>query len=379
MATAISVTKDRLSTQVGYPSEPLLAIAARSYFHDDQFLDPMVSTLQSLFDYGIVDRGYKGEVIVRLLMILAMDKAMYGENAKDNSDVREVPLKDCLEQFSRSDAPLDDKFFAEFDNTGMPKEAYMDLLKRLGLDWPDSEAIVDTFCHENAQTNSLPVLNGSICFTHFIHLSKTITRPMITHDLLRYAYRRTAAIVVEEGRRGIDKIVPLLVADDQFIGLVIQDKNRLSDTLPCLLESDETHHKVNVNYFLTGCGAEKRTFQDADLALEQHWPAILFSIGFDTVGVGVASVLQQKRLRRAQNTTTKFDFPCTVLTGLGYSNLMSDTACQALDALRKFEVLVDNRKRCDIPIAYGDEDDDVFVAPSNSLGQEDDIAVEMTD
>ena len=38
--------------------------------------------------------------------------------------------------------------------------------------------------------------------------SPIVKAAQITHDLLRYAYRRTGAIVVEDGRRGVDLIVP---------------------------------------------------------------------------------------------------------------------------------------------------------------------------
>eukprot|EP00980_Cylindrotheca_fusiformis_P026669 scaffold16868_cov164-Cylindrotheca_fusiformis.AAC.1 len=63
------------------------------------------------------------------------------------------------------------------------------------------------------------------------------SNPLITPNLLRCAYRRTAAIVVDAGRRGIDWIIPVRVGKkDKFVGLAGQDKNRLAETLEGLAD-----------------------------------------------------------------------------------------------------------------------------------------------
>jgi hypothetical protein len=92
---------------------------------------------------------------------------------------------------------------------------------------------------------------GRVCFAHFTYLSKEVQHPMITHDVLRYAYRRSSAIIVDEGRRGIDWIIPVRIGEDTFVGLVGQDKSRLSDTLESLSAADNetTHWKLNMHYF----------------------------------------------------------------------------------------------------------------------------------
>lgn len=114
-------------------------------------------------------------------------------------------------------------------------------MKRLNLDWTDSREVLEAKKQNLAETASrtLTYADGSVCFTHFVYLSKSV------HGPLRYAYRRSAAIVVEEGRRGIEKVIPLRVAEDQFVGLVVQAKNRVSDTLQSLTSVDTaaTHHK----------------------------------------------------------------------------------------------------------------------------------------
>eukprot|EP00523_Entomoneis_sp_CCMP467_P020426 CAMPEP_0168852802 /NCGR_PEP_ID=MMETSP0727-20121128/13174_1 /TAXON_ID=265536 /ORGANISM="Amphiprora sp., Strain CCMP467" /LENGTH=822 /DNA_ID=CAMNT_0008906955 /DNA_START=124 /DNA_END=2592 /DNA_ORIENTATION=+ len=352
MGTALSISEDRMSMVVTYPSEPVLAVGAKMFMKNQENIGRMISALQDFLTHGAVDRGYKGELIVRLLMTLAMDKAMGSE------EVKEVQLKDYLVQFDRDDADLGE-LINGLNNNGYKQfdvEEELKKLKRLNLDWPDSRAILEDK-KRNLPAQAPPPLtyaDGSVCFTHFVYLSKSTQGELITHDLLRYAYRRSAAIVVEEGHRGIDKVIPLRVEEDKFVGLVVQDKNRVSDTLQSLTRADNpaTHHKVNVEYFLTE--GEKKTFRDADVDLKKHWPAMLFAIGVDEIGADVATQLEQKRSRHnSVGGTDRFDFPCIVLTGLDYFNLMSDEAADRLKKLRNFEFVPSLQKREDIPITYG--------------------------
>lgn len=88
--------------------------------------------------------------------------------------------------------------------------------------------------------------------------------------------------------------------------------------------------------------------------LEKHWPAILFANGVGEVGADVATQLEQKCLRHNSSCgTDRFDFPCIVLAGLSYSNLMDEDAVAHLKKLRDFEVVPTAQKQRDIPITYG--------------------------
>ena len=352
MGTALSVSEDRMSMTVTYPSEPVLAVAARKLMNNAENIQQMISTLNEFLAFGVVDKGYKGELIVRLLMTLAMDKAMGGGTVKG------VQLKDYLKQFNRKDANLG-TVIDKLETSGLQEinvENELAILKRLGLDWSDSQALLEAKKQNQSSEASryLTYLDGEVCFTHFVYLSKSIKGPLITHDLLRYAYRRTAAIVVEEGRRGIDKVIPLRVKKDTFVGVVVQDKNRVSDTLQSLTgaENATTHHKANVEYFLTN--EEKETFKAAGVDLAMHWPAILFAIGVDEVGAGVATQFEQKRFRHNYwSETERFDFPCIVLTGLNYRNIMNEDADASLKRMRALEDVPTEQKQADIPMTYG--------------------------
>ena len=105
---------------------------------------------------------------------------------------------------------------------------------------------------------------------------------------------------------------------------------------------------MNVGYFLSK--NEQQTFRGTGVDLGQHWPAILFASGMGEVGADIAMLLEQKRFRHnsLHQEEDRFDFPCIVLTGLLYTNLMDSSAVECLWVFRDFEVLP-----TDIPLTYG--------------------------
>ena len=325
MATAVKISDDREEIVVSYPSEPALALAARNYMdtHAGAFLRPALRSLKAHLLSGAVAKGHRGEVIVRLLNLLAIDKAM--KNKSKSEEVVEVELKDFLAQFDRKGASLSDALKTDSCEKKSLSENQIRVLTREGL----LENVEETSRKEAA-----PVIEwkGTVCFTHFVYLNPRSSGedPLITPDLLRYAYRRTAALVVEEGRRGIDWIIPVRVGEDEFVGLCGQDKNRMHDKLEGLLEkkTPETHYKMTAEYFLDA--DEKEKFKKIRWSLS--WPAILFSIDASEKGAALAERATRMRLR--SNKTFHCPFPCIVLTGLGYSGLVDDDSENVIRELK---------------------------------------------
>eukprot|EP00980_Cylindrotheca_fusiformis_P027572 scaffold21337_cov78-Cylindrotheca_fusiformis.AAC.1 len=197
---------------------------------------------------GAVGRGHRGELIVRLLNLLAIDQCM----PLGKPFLAEIKLKDFLAKFDRKEANLSAVLKREQVNLEQEKI----LLESLDIEVDDDEEVLDRYAYYLEE--------GKVCFTHFVHLSRE-HGPGITPNLLRSAYRRTAAIVVdEEGRRGIDWIIPVRIGKDKFVGLAGKDKNRLDETLGGLAKSsnDSTHCcKTITRYFLTD--EERQNFVDA--------------------------------------------------------------------------------------------------------------------
>lgn len=350
MATALDVSDDRLRLVVAYPSEPVLAVAAMRFIVRNDCWSQLVAGLQQLLAHGAVDKGYKGEIIVRILNLLAMTAARKRQEANETYETSAVTLREFLTEFNREEAPIDQQFFESL-RSGTSLDDRIKILKRLKLWDSFSERVYAAKKEEG--TVQLAYLDGTVCFTHFIYLAK---KTPITHDLLRYAYRRGAAIVVEAGWRGIDWLIPLRIGADMFVALVGQDKNRVADSLVALtaVGTEETSWKINAKYFLND--EEQKSFTIAGVALEKHWPAILFAVGIDEVGAAAAHSVAGKETRAGSPDgalqSEGSQFPCLVLTGLDYQ-FLDDGSNEVLKQLRFFEIEVQERKKMDIPITYG--------------------------
>ena len=67
----------------------------------------------------------------------------------------------------------------------------------------------------------------------------------------------------------------------------------------------------------------------------KHWPSMLFAIGSKEKGAAAAHRIERKRLR-ADDQTDIVQFPCIVITGLGF-RFMKQDANNELEKLRDFE------------------------------------------
>jgi hypothetical protein len=88
--------------------------------------------------------------------------------------------------------------------------------------------------------------------------------------------------------------------------------------------------------------------------MDKHWPSLLFAIGVDDVKmVAAAKTLTRRRLRKNSGNTETTQFPCIILAGLDYLDLMDDGTNEEMKKLRELEVQVEVRKQRDIPWTYG--------------------------
>eukprot|EP00980_Cylindrotheca_fusiformis_P026829 scaffold17595_cov113-Cylindrotheca_fusiformis.AAC.14 len=187
---AFAISMDEVVVE--YPSEPILAIASRSYWYTYRgFLLDAFSRMKEYYASGDVEKGHQGDMIVRLLTLVAIDKCQY------NAYVNEAGLKRFLTQFDRDEAKLSTVLERSIQNVETSEQekrvlGSLDTMTRS----EESLLLFATF-----QSRYLD--EGRVCFTHFVKLSREEC-PLITPDLLRYAYRRTAAIVVDAESRGID-------------------------------------------------------------------------------------------------------------------------------------------------------------------------------
>jgi len=305
---------------VSYPSEPILALASRNYKNSwkaQNFGSVLLESLRHFLLTGAIAQGNRGEVMVHVLHLWAIDKLMRDEIIHG---VHEVKLSKYLECFSREAAP--------FSPETLLLDPTVPLMQVL--------------------------LEAKLCFTHFVPLSTGSHISCITHDLLRYAYRRTAALATANGREGIDWIIPLRVGTDEFIGLVGQDKNPVSDTLEDLIqiEGSETDSMLLPTSFLSKDELATFPSQWRDV----QWPSILFAVDSKTPGAALTRVRDKRGKRNLRGEeivkrTIETPFPCIVFTGLDFS-FFSDEENAQLKQLRDFVPDVPARVKKCTPLTY---------------------------
>ena len=167
-----------------------------------------MATVQFLV-HGALLKGHGGEVIIWFLSLWAIDKAM-GQKKKwtlYHGRLFKVTLLNFLAQFSCEGAEVQLEQLLN-KQPHEDRENVEAVLEKLGL-WTDCVAEIYSDSSARDLTDeaiSNKVMESKVCFTHVMHLSGDvdIEMGMIMHNLLRYAYRRSSAIVVEEGMRGID-------------------------------------------------------------------------------------------------------------------------------------------------------------------------------
>jgi len=319
MARSEEISRDRQSVTISYPSEPILALASREYTNRYKKAGSvLLAALREFLLSGAVAKGHRGEVIVRFLNLWAMDKAMKG--ARCSGGVCEISFIKYLKVFRQTKKPLlPEKLFKCYEHDSLFKE----------------------------------IASSTVCFTHFIYLSNE-PKALITQDLLRYAYRRTAALVTHERRQGIDWIIPLRLNTDteEFIGLVGQDKNRIADSLEYLIKADnpETHENLHPRFFLSA--DELATFPAR--WRDVQWPSILFAVDVEGPGMSLVKMPDNKckRLRSGKKKPSKkIGIPCIVMMGLDYAFLTNEERIH-LKRLRDIVDVVNDRSITFTPLTY---------------------------
>lgn len=176
MATCVGVSPERDRLVVRYPSEPILAEAAAfQWYQFTSSLGKYLDELLRLMQTGTIDAGHRGELVARLMLLLAFDRYCLNDSASPFKFSRPVPLVGFL-----------DSLFG-------------------------------------AQEWKLPseLNKAAVCFTHFEFLDCIPSR-----ELLEKALFRCAALICKQNAPIIDLIIPLLLGDKVTVSaVVVQVKN----------------------------------------------------------------------------------------------------------------------------------------------------------
>src|SRR5258708_2385849 len=210
MRTAFSVLRHRKYMRSGYPSEAWLAEAAAQEMQHLLKRQPTFAfdTLDELLESGIIEIGERGEVIARVIMLHAYDRAV--QRASPRSD----PIR-----FSRG------CLLTEFIECMFSEEAAKEVL--------DSRSHDAGSYNGNKLTFRERFKKARVRFTHFerLHDQNVLSAMGCVLGMMR-----CAAFVAQRGEEGRDMAIPIildaerlgsdLLTKDNMTAILIQIKNR---------------------------------------------------------------------------------------------------------------------------------------------------------
>jgi hypothetical protein len=170
-----------------YPSEPLVAEVSAQLTHDNGWGHPL-SALVHYVKGGIVCAGFKGELVTKIVCLMAMDKALSSIDTPEDQWTFSRPV--LVSQF--------------LNHLIVPLHNHSTFCEGLhGVRDPD-HVIGGTLNVDDKKLQSF--LGGYVFFNHFIRVEVNLSYPMLVH-----AWNRGAAIMCMTNTKGIDYVIPVML------------------------------------------------------------------------------------------------------------------------------------------------------------------------
>ena len=187
LAVLTKTDDERHFLQTVYPSEPILAAASATLTDDHGWAHPL-SALIHYVRGGIVEAGFRGELITKIVCLMAMDRTLSSITARGNRwpFARPVLVSEFL------------------DHLIVPLQSYSRF----------SEGLKGVQDRNNISPGTLNVddqklrrfLHGRIFFNHFIRVDVKLSYAMLVH-----AWNRGAALMCMTNTKGIDHVIPVML------------------------------------------------------------------------------------------------------------------------------------------------------------------------
>jgi hypothetical protein len=208
MRIAYSVPQSREYLRSGYSSEPLLAEAAAQQMRFFRLADPdaILTILKDNITCGLVDKGERGELVGRELLMSAYDRAIE-------------------EEFIRSH-PGRPKSFIPLYSKGV---SFISFLRELFAPRYAEEILQSLSNNVSSETTLKQAFeHAKVRFTHF---GKMADDSGTTTAAVWAALVRGMAIICRSGESYVDLIIPILLSDEKLseevvTGLLVQIKRR---------------------------------------------------------------------------------------------------------------------------------------------------------
>ena len=185
LAVLLKTDDDRHFLRSHYPSEPILAEASAQCTSSIGWGYPLKALYQHLQN-GIVDAGYRGELLSKILCLMAMDDtpkpfpaaAATGDAIPYFEHTQPVKVKDFLNNWLAAPSG---------------KGQFTDALYQTNIRTDSNE--LERF------------LNGYVFFNHFIRLERIVSMEAIV-----CAWNRGAAIMPKDNAHAFDHVIPVMLA-----------------------------------------------------------------------------------------------------------------------------------------------------------------------
>ena len=181
LAVLIKTDEDRHFLRVGYPSEPIVAEAAAQTTLRAGWA-PLIRALYHYLQNGVVSAGYRGELLTKVLCLMAMD----------DTTRLELPLPTCLGQ-SRPVKVRD----------------FLDNLLAAPHGFESFSAALNDKDLQTDRTERERFLNGYVFFNHFIRLEGPLSIQKVV-----FAWNRGAAIMPKENTEAFDHVIPVMLVPE---------------------------------------------------------------------------------------------------------------------------------------------------------------------
>src|SRR5208282_4591023 len=183
LAILMRTDKDRHFLRSAYASEPILAEASAKMIQEKGW-GYVLRTLYRNIQTGIVEGGFRGELLSKILCLMAVDKSQPDRTRETWQFTRPVKVSDFLDNFIQ---PPDVGKFSSI-TTVIEEHA-----KAFKID----SVLIDRF------------LNGHVFFNHFIRVEEDLTLPLLVQ-----AWNRGAALMCKSCVEVIDHVIPIMLAPE---------------------------------------------------------------------------------------------------------------------------------------------------------------------
>jgi hypothetical protein len=211
LAIPTSIDEDRHFIRTAYPSEPVLAEASAKLTGEYGWFQP-IRALSHFIRSGIVEAGFRGELLTKLICLMAMDRALKAEEFPSRTFTYFHPITvrrfldhlisgDGERTFTETLVPYPSKPFNRGESLGKKLTECLEK-ERNGYH------LVDV-----SSEGLKRLLGGYVFFNHWIRTEVKVNYPMLAQ-----AWNRAAAFALRSNEVGIDFVIPIMLDVDVEFG-----------------------------------------------------------------------------------------------------------------------------------------------------------------